>query len=62
MQIVEKQRKQSFMQMHQSQDTQDVYMNVVPTDKKEAQLNGEYFETTTYTVQTNAKKVLSRYK
>ena len=48
--------------MDQSQDTQDVYMNVVPTDKKEAQLNGEYFETTTYTVQTNAKKVLSRYK
>ncbi|MCI0767283.1 thioester domain-containing protein [Bacillus sp. TL12] len=37
-------------------DTQDVYMNVKPTDKQEAQLNGEYFETTTYTVETNAKK------
>ncbi|MED1560094.1 SpaA isopeptide-forming pilin-related protein [Bacillus paramycoides] len=37
-------------------DTQDVFMNVRPTDKQEAQLNGEYFETTTYTVETNAKK------
>lgn len=39
-----------------SQDTQDVWMNIVPVDKQEAKLNGEYFETTTYTVQTNAKK------
>ncbi|MFV1456805.1 SpaA isopeptide-forming pilin-related protein [Bacillus mycoides] len=37
-------------------DTQDVYMNVQPTDKQEATLNGEYFETTTYAVETNAKK------
>ncbi|MED1384431.1 SpaA isopeptide-forming pilin-related protein, partial [Bacillus mycoides] len=37
-------------------DTQDVYMNVQPTDKQEAKLNGEYFETTTYVVETNAKK------
>ncbi|EOP78663.1 TQXA domain-containing protein [Bacillus cereus HuB4-4] len=37
-------------------DTQDVYMNVQPTDKQEAKLNGEYFETTTYAVETNAKK------
>ncbi|PGO78214.1 adhesin [Bacillus cereus] len=37
-------------------DTQDVYMNVKPADKQEAKLNGEYFETTTYTVETNAKK------
>ncbi|MDA2637887.1 VaFE repeat-containing surface-anchored protein [Bacillus cereus] len=37
-------------------DTQDVYMNVVPSDKQEASLQGEYFETTTYTVESNAKK------
>lgn len=37
-------------------DTQDVYMNVQPTDKQEATLHGEYFETTTYAVETNAKK------
>ncbi|PGT65245.1 adhesin [Bacillus cereus] len=37
-------------------DTQDVYMNVQPTDKQEAMLHGEYFETTTYAVETNAKK------
>ncbi|ANN35844.1 adhesin (plasmid) [Bacillus thuringiensis serovar coreanensis] len=53
---VEKATKAIIHAADQSQDTQDVYMNVVPTDKKEAQLNGEYFETTTYAVQTNAKK------
>ncbi|MES1051623.1 TQXA domain-containing protein [Bacillus thuringiensis] len=53
---VEKATKAIIHAADQSQDTQDVYMNVVPTDKQEAQLNGEYFETTTYTVQTNAKK------
>ncbi|ARJ25633.1 adhesin (plasmid) [Bacillus mycoides] len=53
---VEKATKAIIHAANQSQDIQDVYMNVVPTDKKEAQLNGEYFETTTYTVQTNAKK------
>ncbi|WP_186314987.1 VaFE repeat-containing surface-anchored protein [Bacillus thuringiensis] len=37
-------------------DTQDVYMNVVPSDKQEASLQGEYFETTSYTVDSNAKK------
>lgn len=37
-------------------DTQEVYMNVQPTDKQEATLHGEYFETTTYAVETNAKK------
>lgn len=53
---VEKATKAIIHAADQSQDTQDVYMNVIPTDKKEAQLNGEYFETTTYGVQTNAKK------
>ena len=53
---VEKATKAIIHAANQSQDTQDVYMNVVPTDKQEAQLNGEYFETTTYAVQTNAKK------
>ncbi|WP_244305916.1 SpaA isopeptide-forming pilin-related protein [Bacillus cereus] len=37
-------------------DTQDVYMNVVPSAKQEAGLQGEYFETTSYTVDSNAKK------
>ncbi|MHA4119208.1 SpaA isopeptide-forming pilin-related protein, partial [Bacillus cereus] len=53
---VEKATKAIIHAADQSQDTQDVYMNVVPTDKQEAQQNGEYFETKTYTVQTNAKK------
>ncbi|HEQ3527501.1 TPA: Cys-Gln thioester bond-forming surface protein [Bacillus cereus] len=53
---VEKATKAIIHAADQSQDRQDVYMNVIPTDKKEAQLNGEYFETTTYAVQTNAKK------
>lgn len=53
---VEKAAKAIIHAADQSQEMQDVYMNVVPTDKQEAKLNGEYFETTTYTVQTNAKK------
>ncbi|PGE94890.1 adhesin, partial [Bacillus pseudomycoides] len=32
-----------------------LYMNVTPTDNQEAKLNGEYFETTTYQVESNAK-------
>lgn len=39
-----------------TEETQDVYMNVQPTDKQEAMLNGEYFETTTYRVESNVKK------
>ncbi len=38
------------------EDTQDVFMNVKPTDKQEAKLNGAYFETTQYTVESNAKQ------
>ncbi|PFO27159.1 cell wall anchor [Bacillus thuringiensis] len=53
---VQKAAKNIIHAANQSQDTQDVWMNVIPTDKQEAQLNGEYFETTTYNVQTNAKK------
>ncbi|EOQ01318.1 TQXA domain-containing protein [Bacillus cereus VDM021] len=53
---VEKAAKAIIHAADQSQEMQDVYMNVVPTDKQEAKLDGEYFETTTYTVQTNAKK------
>ncbi|MEK5017391.1 SpaA isopeptide-forming pilin-related protein [Bacillus sp. FSL L8-0315] len=52
---VQKAAKNIIHVANQSQDTQDVWMNVIPTDKQEAQLNGEYFETT-YNVQTNAKK------
>ncbi|MDM8365733.1 VaFE repeat-containing surface-anchored protein [Bacillus thuringiensis] len=39
-----------------TEDTQDVFMNVKPTDKQEAKLNGAYFETTVYTVESNAKQ------
>lgn len=38
-----------------SQETQEMYMNVRPTDNQEAKLNGEYFETTLYQVESNAK-------
>lgn len=38
-----------------SQETQEMFMNVTPTDNQEAKLNGEYFETTLYQVESNAK-------
>ncbi|WIY58842.1 SpaA isopeptide-forming pilin-related protein [Bacillus arachidis] len=38
-----------------SQETQELYMNVTPTDNQEAKLNGGYFETTTYQIESNAK-------
>ncbi|MEW4151148.1 SpaA isopeptide-forming pilin-related protein [Bacillus thuringiensis] len=38
-----------------SQETQEIYMNVTPTDNQEAKLNGEYFETTVYQIESNAK-------
>ncbi|SDZ39135.1 thioester domain-containing protein, partial [Bacillus sp. 166amftsu] len=38
-----------------SQETQELYMNVTPTDNQEAKLNNEYFETTLYQVESNAK-------
>ncbi|MGH1049241.1 SpaA isopeptide-forming pilin-related protein [Bacillus mycoides] len=38
-----------------SQETQDMYMNVTPKDNQEAKLNGEYFETTVYQIESNAK-------
>ncbi|MDC2867334.1 SpaA isopeptide-forming pilin-related protein [Bacillus sp. BP-3] len=38
-----------------SQEAQEMYMNVTPKDNQEAKLNGEYFETTLYQVESNAK-------
>ncbi|PFZ02724.1 adhesin, partial [Bacillus pseudomycoides] len=38
-----------------SQETQELYMNVTPTDNQEAKLKNEYFETTLYQVESNAK-------
>lgn len=38
-----------------SNETQDTYMNIIPTDNQEAKLNGEYFETSLYQVESNAK-------
>ncbi|NKW95913.1 VaFE repeat-containing surface-anchored protein [Bacillus toyonensis] len=40
----------------QSQDTQEIYMNVVPTEEQKAELKGDFFETGLYTVETNAKQ------
>ncbi|PFV10484.1 TQXA domain-containing protein [Bacillus cereus] len=37
-----------------SQDTQEFYMNVVPTEEQNAELKGDFFETGLYTVETNA--------
>ncbi|QWI73203.1 Cys-Gln thioester bond-forming surface protein (plasmid) [Bacillus mycoides] len=38
-----------------SQETQEMYMNITPTDNQEAKLNGEYFATTVYQIESNAK-------
>ena len=38
-----------------SEETQDVFMNVIPAEKQKAELKGEFFETNLYSVQTNAK-------
>ncbi|SEB22604.1 VaFE repeat-containing surface-anchored protein [Bacillus nitratireducens] len=37
-----------------SQDTQEIYMNVVPIEEQQAELKGDIFETGLYTVETNA--------
>ncbi|KIV72281.1 Cell wall surface anchor family protein [Bacillus mycoides] len=39
-----------------SQDTQEIYMNVVPIEEQKAELKGDIFETGLYTVETNAKQ------
>ncbi|MDZ3956270.1 VaFE repeat-containing surface-anchored protein [Bacillus thuringiensis] len=53
---VEKASKAIINAANQSQDTQEIHMNVVPTEEQKATLNGDYFETNLYTVKTNAKK------
>ncbi|OFD76125.1 VaFE repeat-containing surface-anchored protein [Bacillus mycoides] len=52
---VEKAAKAIINAANNSEDTQDIYMNVIPAEKQKAELKGEFFETNLYTVQTNAK-------
>ncbi|GAB6499082.1 Cys-Gln thioester bond-forming surface protein [Bacillus cereus] len=52
---VEKAAKTIINAANNSEDTQDIYMNVIPAEKQKAELKGEFFETNLYTVQTNAK-------
>ncbi|MGG3043099.1 SpaA isopeptide-forming pilin-related protein [Bacillus anthracis] len=52
---VEKVAKEIIYAADHSNATQETYMNVIPTDNQEAKLNGEYFETSLYQVESNAK-------
>ncbi|WP_368937092.1 SpaA isopeptide-forming pilin-related protein [Bacillus sp. SH8-8] len=52
---VEKAAKAIIYAADHSNETQETYMNVIPTDNQEAKLNGEYFETSLYQVESNAK-------
>ncbi|MEB4820306.1 SpaA isopeptide-forming pilin-related protein, partial [Bacillus thuringiensis] len=52
---VEKAAREIIYAVNHSNATQETYMNVIPTDKQEAKLNGEYFETSLYQVESNAK-------
>lgn len=52
---VEKAAKEIIYAADHSNATQETYMNVIPTDNQEAKLNGEYFETSLYQVESNAK-------
>ncbi|WP_144573075.1 SpaA isopeptide-forming pilin-related protein [Bacillus cereus] len=52
---VEKAAKGIIYAANHSNTTQETYMNVIPTDNQEAKLNGEYFETSLYQVESNAK-------
>ncbi|MEW5207612.1 SpaA isopeptide-forming pilin-related protein [Bacillus cereus] len=52
---VEKAAKGIIYATNHSNTTQETYMNVIPTDNQEAKLNGEYFETSLYQVESNAK-------
>ncbi|HDR7761515.1 TPA: Cys-Gln thioester bond-forming surface protein [Bacillus cereus] len=52
---VEKAAKAIIYAADHSNETQEIYMNVIPTDNQEAKLNGAYFETSLYQVESNAK-------
>ncbi|WHS76054.1 SpaA isopeptide-forming pilin-related protein [Bacillus cereus] len=52
---VEKAAKAIIYAADHSNETQETYMNVIPTENQEAKLNGEYFETSMYQVESNAK-------
>ncbi|WP_242292042.1 VaFE repeat-containing surface-anchored protein [Bacillus cereus group sp. BfR-BA-01441] len=52
---VEKAAKAIISNANNSEETQDVFMNVIPAEKQKAELKGEFFETNLYSVQTNAR-------
>ncbi|MBK0151478.1 SpaA isopeptide-forming pilin-related protein, partial [Bacillus sp. S74] len=52
---VEKAAKAIISNANNSEETQDIFMNVIPAEKQKAELKGEFFETNLYSVQTNAK-------
>ncbi|MED2764815.1 VaFE repeat-containing surface-anchored protein [Bacillus thuringiensis] len=52
---VEKAVKAIISNANNSEETQDIFMNVIPAEKQKAELKGEFFETNLYSVQTNAK-------
>ncbi|OQR53465.1 VaFE repeat-containing surface-anchored protein [Bacillus sp. CDB3] len=52
---VEKATKSIINAANNSKETQDISMDVVPSEKQKAELKGDFFETNLYTVQTNAK-------
>ncbi|OPD59630.1 VaFE repeat-containing surface-anchored protein [Bacillus anthracis] len=62
---VEKAAKEIINAANESEDTQDIFMNVIPAEKQKAELKGDFFETNLYTVQTNAKsgsyKVIAKH-
>ncbi|MED0952638.1 SpaA isopeptide-forming pilin-related protein [Bacillus mobilis] len=53
---VEKAAKAIITAADHGQETQEIYMNVVPTEEQKAELKGDFFETSLYTVETNAKQ------
>ena len=53
---VEKAAKAIINAANQSQDIQEIYMNVVPAEEQTAILNGDFFETNLYALETNAKQ------
>ncbi|HEK9102712.1 thioester domain-containing protein [Bacillus pfraonensis] len=52
---VEKLTKDIVAKANSSEEVQEITMSVTPSEKQEAVLKGEFFETVLYTVQTNAK-------
>ncbi|QDZ76826.1 VaFE repeat-containing surface-anchored protein [Bacillus cereus] len=52
---VEKATKSIINAANNSKETQDISMDIIPSEQQKAELKGDFFETNLYTVQTNAK-------